>query len=442
MRSSWLDTLPADIWLRNASAPACLLAAPPGEPDAEGLVRFDLRIAAGRIVALTLASGGIDGIDMDGGQVWPCLIDAHVHLDKTHIWSRAANPDGTHAGGAAAVGVDRTLRWSESDIAARFNFALECAYAHGTAAMRTHIDSYGPAAVNGWRVFSRLRTAWQGRITLQASSLCPINRLDGDEGEALADLVADSGGIFGLSSTGTPIDDAFRARLDRFFALAEARGLEIDVHVDESGDEAARALREVAITALRRRYRGRIQAGHCCALAVQDESEAAETIRLVAEAGMSVVVLPMCNMYLQGRRPGITPRWRGITLVHEMAAAGINLSFASDNCRDPFYAYGDNDMMEVFREAVRIAQLDHPFGDWPASVSANPARAMGLPGKGQIREGACADLLLFRARGMTELLSRPQSDRVVLRAGRMLTTAPPDYRELDRVLARHEVPIA
>ena len=405
-------------------------------------MRFDLRIAAGRVVALTLASGAIDGIDMDGGQVWPCLIDAHVHLDKTQIWSRAANPDGTHAGAAAAVGADRTLRWSEADIAARFSFALECAYAHGTAAMRTHIDSYGPAAANGWRVFRRLRTAWQGRITLQGSSLCPINRLDGDEGDALADLVAESGGIFGLSSTGTPIDDAFRARLDRFFALAEARGLEIDVHVDESGDQAARALREVAITALRRRYRGRIQAGHCCALAVQDESEAAETIRLVAEAGMSVVVLPMCNMYLQGRRPGITPRWRGITLVHEMAAAGINVSFASDNCRDPFYAYGDNDMLEVFREAVRIAQLDHPFGNWPASVTANPARAMGLAGNGQIREGASADLLLFRARGMTELLSRPQSDRVVLRAGRMLTAGPPDYRELDRMLTRQETPVA
>ena len=442
MRSSWLDTLPADIWLRNASAPACLLASPPGEPDAEGLVRCDLRIAAGRVVAITFASGGLDGIDMDGGQVWPCLIDAHVHLDKTQIWSRAANPDGTHVGAAASVGADRTARWSEADIAARFNFALECAYAHGTAAMRTHIDSYGPAAANGWRVFRRLRTAWQGRITLQASSLCPVNRLDGEAGEALADLVAESGGSLGFSSTGTPIDDAFRARLDRFFALAEARGLDIDLHVDETGDCAARALREVALAALRRRHRGRIQVGHCCALAMQDEDEAAQTIRLVAEAGLSVVALPMCNMYLQGRRPGITPRWRGITLVHEMAASGINVSFASDNCRDPFYAYGDNDMLEVFREAVRVAQLDHPFAAWPASVTANPARAMGLAGAGVIREGASADLLLFRARGMTELLSRPQADRVVLRAGRMLTVGPPDYRELDRVLARHEVPIA
>ena len=60
-------------------------------------------------------------------------------------------------------------------------------------------------------------------------------------------------------------------------------------------------------------------------------------------------------------------------MVHEFRAAGVAVSFASDNCRDPFYAYGDYDMMEVYREAVRIAQLDHPFGAWTASVTATPA---------------------------------------------------------------------
>jgi len=35
---------------------------------------------------------------------------------------------------------------------------------------------------------------------------------------------------------------------------------------------------------------------------------------------------------------------------------------------------------------------------------------------------------------MTEWLSRPQSDRIVLRAGRVLEAKLPDYRELDAVL--------
>jgi cytosine deaminase len=148
----------------------------------------------------------------------------------------------------------------------------------------------------------------------------------------------------------------------------------------------------------------------------------------------------MCNMYLQGRTPGITPRWRGVTLVHELHAAGVAVSFASDNCRDPFYAYGDYDMVEVHREAVRIAQLDHPHGAWAGSVSAVPARSLGLVGTGRIAVGATADLLLFRARGMTELLARPQSDRVVLRAGRVLKAELPDFRRLDPTVSPATAP--
>jgi cytosine deaminase len=44
--------------------------------------------------------------------------------------------------------------------------------------------------------------------------------------------------------------------------------------------------------------------GHCCSLAVQDESEADRTMDLVAEAGLTVVSLPLCNLYLQDRNAG------------------------------------------------------------------------------------------------------------------------------------------
>jgi len=136
-------------------------------------------------------------------------------------------------------------------------------------------------------------------------------------------------------------------------------------------------------------------------------------------------------MYLQDRVPGRTPRWRGVTLVQEMRAAGIPVSLASDNTRDGFHAYGDLDMMEVYREATRILHLDHPFGAWPRAVTAAPAEAMGIEA-GRLRVGAPADLVLFSARHMTELLARPQADRIVLRGGRVSDATLPDWRELDR----------
>jgi cytosine/creatinine deaminase len=438
MTRSWLPDVPTgEYWLRRARVPGPMLAGVAAPADGEGNVAVDIKIANGRVAALAPAGSELEGIDVDGGQVWPGLVDAHVHLDKTQIWPRAANLDGTPAGARIATAADRT-NWTEDDIRARFEFGLECAYAHGTVALRTHIDSYWPHARIGWRVFREMRDRWAGRIALQAVSICPLDRFMGDDGTALADEVAASGGVLGMVTGYSSSDDEtqLQEQLHRFFALAEERGLALDLHLDETGEASAAMLRRVAETVLRRKFRQPIQCGHCCSLAVQPEHDAQETIRLVVEAGISIVVLPMCNMYLQGRTPGATPRWRGITLVHELRAAGVAVSFASDNCRDPFYAYGDYDMVEVHREAVRIAQLDHPHDAWAGSVSAVPAASLGLSGMGRIAVGATADLLLFRARGMTELLARPQSDRVILRAGRVLEAELPDFRRLDPIVSQ------
>ena len=132
------------------------------------------------------------------------------------------------------------------------------------------------------------------------------------------------------------------------FALATEYGLDVDFHVDETGDPEAVSLSRIAEAALRNRFEGRILCGHCCSLAMQEQDRAFRTLNLVAEAGIAVVTLPMCNLYLQDRAPGRTPRWRGVTLVHEMRGRGIPVAVASDNCRDPFYGYGDHDMVEVY----------------------------------------------------------------------------------------------
>jgi cytosine/creatinine deaminase len=438
MIPSWFPTsLPSDIWLRHAQVPAALVQAAPAEADAEGLVRLDIRITNGDIAAIAPAGTADAGIDLNRGQVWPCFVDGHVHLDKTQTWSRQSNPDGTHPSAKAAVIADRAKYYTEDDIEPRFDFGLRCALAHGTAAIRTHLDSYWPNAKAHWAVFRRMRDAWSGRIDLQAASICPLDRFAGDEGAALADEVANSGGILGMTTTGEggrASSAEFQELLDRFFDLAVDRGLAMDLHLDETSDATSRTLDAVARTAIRRGFKAPIQAGHVCSLSTQTDAEAMATIALCADSGMSVINLPMCNMYLQGREAGRTPRWRGVTMVHEFRAAGVPVSFASDNCRDPFYAYGDHDMMEVYREAVRIAHLDHPYGTWTASVTATPAASCGFSESSRIAIGVRADLVLFRARSMTELLARPQSDRVILRKGKPLDAPLPDFREMDAVL--------
>lgn len=426
--------------IRNASAPLPLLADPSPDiterADGDGLVRVDLRIQSGVIAGITPASGATEpgDLDQDGGQVWPCFADIHTHLDKGHIWERTRNPDGSRAGALEAVAYDRDTFWQADDVRLRMAFGLKCAYAHGTRAIRTHLDSPPNQAETTWGVFRELREEWAGRIALQGVCLLVLDRFRDGVGPALADLVARSGGIMGAVTEMIPdIDD----RLDHVFRLAMDRGLDLDFHVDETKDVGAVSLRHVAEAALRNRFEGRILCGHCCSLAVQEDDAIRRTLDFVAEAGISIVSLPMCNLYLQDRAPGRTPRWRGVTLLHELAARDIPVAVASDNCRDPFYAYGDHDMAEVFTQAVRIAHLDHPVGDWPRVATATPAEIMGLEALARIAVGQPADLVLFRARRYSELLSRRQSDRTVLRAGAPIDTTLPDYRELDELPGRN-----
>jgi cytosine deaminase len=420
--------------LSNATLPAVAVSGYEA-PSHEGLVKADIVIADGLVCAILPAGDApveFAKSDLKDGMVWPCFADIHTHLDKGHIWSRHANPDGTFMGALEAVRSDREAHWSAADVKKRMDFSLRSAYAHGTGLIRTHLDSLAPQHRISFEVFDEVRDAWKDKITLQAAALFPMDMMV-DEAY-FADLVAVVRQKGGLLGGVTKMSSDLIWQLDTLLRAAAENGLDVDLHVDETDDPGAETLKAVAEAVLRNRFEGKVTTGHCCSLARQDDGIAERTVALVADAGISIISLPMCNMYLQDRYPGRTPRWRGVTLFKELNAAGVATAVASDNTRDPFYAYGDLDPVEVFREAVRILHLDHPLDTAARVVTTSPASIVGRPDMGRIAVGSPADLVLFSARRWSEFLSRPQSDRVVLRRGKVIDRSLPDYRELDSVV--------
>jgi len=113
------------------------------------------------------------------------------------------------------------------------------------------------------------------------------------------------------------------------------------------------------VAALRRAraagFTERVMLGHCTSLALQSEEVRRRVIDgLAALGGVSVVCNPATNLGLQDRRGSAaphcapvdalaprTPLWRGLTLVQELAAAGVTVGAASDNVRDWWHPYGD-----------------------------------------------------------------------------------------------------
>jgi len=430
--------IPENGWyvLAGARIPVSLAPALAVSGDGDGLALADIAVADGRITGIAARAdrpAPPRSIEMGGRIVLPAFVDCHTHLDKGHIWPRKPNPDGSFMGALDAAGADRVARWSSEDVARRVDFALRSAYAHGTKAIRTHLDSIPPQEDISWPVFEEMRARWKGRVELQAACLFGIEQArDAAWFATLVRRVAAAGGVLGAVTYMVPDLDEL---LDSIFRAAIDNGLDLDFHADETDDVAAVSLRKIAETALRFGFAGKILVGHCCSLARQPDAEVLSTLDKVAKAGLAVVSLPMCNLYLQDRRgDGTTPRWRGVTLLHEMAARGIPVCVASDNTRDPFYAYGDLDMLEVYRMATRILHFDHPVADWPKTVAATPAEVMRLDGAGTIVPGGPADLVVFRGRSWTELLSRPESDRIVIRDGHAIDRTLPDYSELDDLM--------
>ena len=428
--------------LARARVPAELVQHPPAgvAQDAEGALLLDVLVDHGRIGGLFPAgrAPGAATVDLEGRHLWPAFVDMHTHLDCGHTIPRV-RPDGTiHAG--FSLTAEDWPRWSEEDLALRMDFGLACAHGHGVAAVRSHVDSETLAhSQRHWRALDLARRNWAGRVDLQGVTICAMEAWLGEEARALADLAADMGGILGgvtdtLDRGENGTYDALALALDRVFALAKERGLDVDLHVDQTEDLTAFTIPEIARARLRSGFQGKVVLGHCVNLALMPPRVIEGTLALAREADLAFVSMPTPMMYLMDRKPGRTPRWRGVTAANEIRAAGLPLAIGGDNCRDAWYAYGDHDMLDTLKQAIRIFQADEPMTGALSMASRVPADLIRRPDLGRIGVGLPANLVIFQARSLNVLLSRDQADRIVLSHGKRVTGGLPKHHELERAL--------
>lgn len=399
---------------------------------AEGLRAVDMVVSNGKvdwIGAQGVRTDLAEGLDLGQAIVWPLTVDCHTHLDKGLVVQRSPNPDGTFDGASESASADHETYQNGEDIRRRAEFALKTAFAHGTAALRSHVDAGPETFDRNFAVMSELAEQWRGRLHLQ---LCPFTGLySASEWFDTTAAAAAANSSSGVLSIFVPPHGEFDGALDEVFTVAARHDVELDFHVDENLDPASRGLDAVARAVLRHGFERPVLAGHCCALSVQADDVVDATLDRVAEAGIGVVSLPLCNAYLMDRGAGRTPRQRGIAPIHEMKQRGIPVALASDNVRDGYHAYGDLDLPQLFRDAVRMMHLDHPFEGWAAAVTATPADLMGLEAHGRLAPGQPADFMVFKARTWPEFVSRTQPPGVIVRKGIPAPALLPEFAELD-----------
>lgn len=333
----------------------------------------------------------------------PAFHEPHTHADRA--FAPIPHPPRDLID-AIAMAEDLRVRSTAEEVQARAQRLLERAAAHGSVRLRTHVD-HSPldGGLRDRRAVRAAEAALGGdgpAVEIVAFATRELDPVADASRHALAAALEDGADLLGAF---VAVNRDPPASLDALLDLARDAAAPVDVHLDEHCDPGASWLEHLADATIARGLEGQVTASHCCALSTLEPDRARRVVEKVAAADITVIALPALNLYLQNRRDG-TPRRRGITLIHELLAAGATVRFGSDNVRDPFYPYGDADPLETGWLTSLAAHLDDP-----------QQLLRGVcGGRSTVEPGDPAELVLVPADSVQDALSRRPGGREVIRA--------------------------
>jgi cytosine deaminase len=373
--------------------------------------RADVHIDGDRIAAFarvgTPSPDGAERIDLGDALLTPAMVDGHIHLDKTLL----GLPFQAHRAGdtvaeriAREKELRREIRYSVENRARRL---IGQVVAFGTTALRSHVDIDSEVGLAGLHALLRVRESSRDLIDIQIVAF-PQSGVIADPGVAdlLDQAIADGADLVGgLDPAG--IDNDVNGHLDAIFAIAERRGVGLDIHLHDPGPLGCFELRQIAERTLAAGLNGRVAVSHAFALGAVDESEFGRTAEALARADVAVMT----------HGPGPVP----MPPIKRLVAAGVRIFAGSDNIRDAWSPYGNGDMIERammigYRQGLNAdADLELAFG----LCNSAAAQVLGLVGHG-LRIGAAADLVAIPAGSIAEAVAAHPPRTLVIKRGRVV----------------------
>ncbi len=373
--------------------------------------RADIRVSGGRIAAIVEAGAaprdGEQRIDLSGALLVPGMVDGHIHLDKTFV----GLPFQPHRAGdtvaeriAREKELRRELRYPVEERAKRL---IRQVVAHGTTALRSHVDIDTEVGLSGLHALLRAREAARDLVDIQIVAF-PQSGVIADPGvEDLLDQAVRDGAdlVGGLDPAG--IDDDVNGHLDAIFAIAQRRGVGLDIHLHDPGPLGCFELRQIAARALAAGLEGRVAVSHAFALGAVDEAEFGRTAQALARADVAIMT----------NGPGPVP----MPPVRRLVAAGVRVFAGSDNIRDAWSPYGEGDMLA---RAMLIGYRQGFLADADLALAfdlanSRSAEVLGLADHG-LRIGAVADLVAIPAGSIPEAVAAHPPRALVMKRGRIV----------------------
>ena len=376
----------------------------------------DVLIRDGRIAAIQMDADGAGAAvyDCGGRLLMPSFIDPHTHLDKAFL-ETPREAEGLMDAVFLTMDYQKSVPAGQiqADVLRRGARVLDMELQNGSALVRSHVSVDEIWGMEAFYASCELRRRYAGRVDVQLS--VPFNAAF----EGAWDEAVRAGEIDYIAGYPTVTPDP-HAAVDELFRLAEKYALPLDLHVDESDAADISCFRYVLEKTIRHGMQGRVNCSHVTALAAVPDAEAEEAIALCARAGVSVIALPSCNMFLMGRGDRGLVR-RGVTRIAELEQAGVNVAIASDNIRDPFRPFGNGDPLEEALLACQILSrgTERGFRSVLDMITVNAARTSGRP-DADLSVGRRADVVLLDAPDVKQAVIENAARLLVVKDGRVV----------------------
>ena len=258
-------------------------------------------------------------IDCEGRAVTPGLVDAHIHLDKALLDDRAPSVEGTLEEAIRVTGAAKR-RFTVEDIRARARRVLDMAVAHGTTAMRTHVEVDPIIELKALEAILPLKREYQPALDLQLCAFAQEGILQAPGTESLlARALTEGADLIG----GCPYNDTnAHSQTDIVFKLARDFDVDVDFHTDFFDEPHHLHVEYIAEQTIRHGWQGRVAVGHVTEIAALPPAEQDRVIAAIRAAGIGVIMLPATDLYLMGRKDVGSVR-RGLAPARRLLAAGV-----------------------------------------------------------------------------------------------------------------------
>ncbi|MEH6446210.1 MAG: amidohydrolase family protein [Oceanospirillaceae bacterium] len=398
-----------DMLIRNANLP-------------DGRQGIDIAIKDGKIieVAPAINAAAIKEIAAKGYLVSPPFVDSHFHMDAAlSLGQPRLNDSGTLLEGIELWGELKPHLTVEL-IKQRALELCRWSIARGTLFIRSHVDICDDRLL-AVEALLEVREEMKPYIDLQLVAFPQDGFLRYERSRENLMRALDKGVdvVGGIPHFERTMDEGAKS-VRELCEIAQARGLRVDMHCDESDDPLSRHIETLTSETKRLGLEGRVTGSHLTSMHSMDNYYVSKLIPLMRESNMHVVANPLINITLQGRHDSY-PKRRGMTRVPELLEAGINVAFGHDCVMDPWYSMGTHDMLEVANMGLHVAQMTSVKGMRQAfdAVTVNGAKVMGLEGYG-LEPGCNADLVILQAANPIEAIQLKANRLFVIKSGKVI----------------------